>query len=100
MIVIFHFYSFEVVILLPIFVLTNKETNKYSTKMEIIPTTEKINVRGAINSLEIGSEPLELQKIDYKLSSVRATAGSITGDTGKTFTVTTTKYSIIVTRNS
>lgn len=68
--------------------------------MEILPITERINVRGAINALEVGSTPLLLSKIDYKLSSVRATAGSITGDTGKTFTVSVNEELITVTRNS
>lgn len=83
-----------------IFALTNKETNKYNTKMEIMPITEKINVRGAINALEVGSAPLQLPKDEYKLSSVRATAGSITGDTGKTFSVSVIEELITVTRNS
>lgn len=65
-----------------------------------MPITERINVRGAINALEVGSTPLQLPKDDYKLSSVRATAGSVTGDTGKTFTVSVTEEIITVTRNS
>lgn len=62
-------------------------------------TTEKINVRGAINALEIGGL-LELPKGEYIPSSVRNTAASIKGDTGKTFTVSVSDELISVTRNS
>lgn len=68
--------------------------------------TEKINVRGAINALEVGGEPLELPNAvsvggdGYKPSSVRNTASSITSDTGRKFTVSVTDEVITVTRNS
>lgn len=62
-------------------------------------TIEKINVRGAINALEVGGAPLELPKSVYILSSVRATASSVVADTGKAFTVDgTDKDKIVVTR--
>lgn len=63
-------------------------------------TTEKINVRGAIAALEVGAEPLELPRGEYIPSSVRNTASSITGDTGRKFTVSVTDELITVTRNS
>jgi hypothetical protein len=58
----------------------------------------KINVRGEINSLKIGGEALELPKDRYMLSSVRASASSVTGDTGKRFTITYNQNVIIVKR--
>lgn len=64
--------------------------------MEII----KVNVRNEINSLEPESGPLILPKSHYKLSMVRSTAANITGDTGKTFSVTTVENDIVVTRKS
>lgn len=63
-------------------------------------TMERINVRGAINELGVKDEPLTLDKTLYKLSTVRATAGAITGDTGKTFSVTTEGDNIVIIRNS
>lgn len=62
-------------------------------------TTEKINVRGAINALEVGGL-LELPKGEHIPSSVRNTATSIKGDTDKTFTVSVSDELITVTRNS
>ncbi len=63
-------------------------------------TTEKINVRGAINALEVGAPPLELPRCCYMPSRIRVTASTIAGDTGKTFTVSTTEDLITVTRLS
>lgn len=62
--------------------------------------TEKINIRGSINALEVNSDPLELLRTEYLLSSVRAIAGAVTGDTGKTFNVAKTDSHIVVTRLS
>lgn len=67
--------------------------------MEITPINASISVRGAINALEIDSV-LALSKRIYKVSSVRSTASSITGDTGKSFTVSVSNDTITVTRNS
>lgn len=49
--------------------------------------SEKINVRGILNALEIGDEPLEFVKSLYKTSSIRSIATAITTDTGKRFSV-------------
>lgn len=62
-------------------------------------TLKKINVRGAINLLKT-NKTLKLDSANYKVSSVRATAGSVTADTGKTFTVSKAENTITVTRNS
>lgn len=59
----------------------------------------KINVRGKINSLVVGSV-LELSRELYLLSSVRSIAASVTGDTRKTFSVKTEENLIIVTRTA
>lgn len=62
---------------------------------------ERINVRGAINALEVGGAPLVLPKgEDYQVSSVRSTAGSVTGDTGKVFKVSSKGDRITVVRKS
>ena len=61
-------------------------------------SAEKINVRGAISELAIGDEPLELPKEQYIVSSVRATAASITADTGRRYNVATTDKSIFIRR--
>jgi hypothetical protein len=66
--------------------------------METMIEQNKINVRGSINSLELGSEPLILSRRLYKPSMVRTTAGGITEDTGKRFSVTSRGDEIIVTR--
>lgn len=81
------------------FALTNKITNKYKKNMEITPTPSCISVRGAINALEVDGT-LYLPKKKHKVSCVRSTASSITGDTGKSFTVSTDDDNITVTRNS
>lgn len=62
--------------------------------------TEKINLRGAINALEVGAPPLELPKSLYKISVVRTSAATVTGDTGKKFTVSSTDTVITVNRLS
>lgn len=67
--------------------------------METTPTHACISVRGAINALEI-DKTLALPKRMYKVSSIRSTASSITGDTGKSFTVSVNNDIIAVTRNS
>ena len=59
---------------------------------------EKINVRGAIGELAVGGDPLELSKEHYLVSSVRATAASITADTGRRYNVATTDKLISVKR--
>lgn len=61
-------------------------------------TIEKINLRGAIKSLEIGGEPLKLPRPDYVPSVVRNTASSIKADTGANLTVTVSDHTITVTR--
>lgn len=61
---------------------------------------EKINIRGSMNLLEVEGLPLELAKCDYKLSVIRSTAFNISNDTGKKFSVTTSKKMIIVKRIS
>jgi hypothetical protein len=67
--------------------------------MEQTIKREPVSVRGRIDILDL-NEVLKLPKYEYKLSSVRATAGAITGDTGKTFSVTTFENTIIVKRNT
>ena len=59
---------------------------------------EKINVRGAISLLAVGAEPLVLPKELYIVSSVRATAASVTADTGRRFNVSVADQSIVVRR--
>ncbi|MDR2004944.1 MAG: hypothetical protein LBQ74_18125 [Prevotella sp.] len=66
--------------------------------MEILSTKERINIRGTINSLEVGDKPVKLSKTEYKLSTIRATAGAITGDTGKKFSVSVIDGKIVITR--
>lgn len=70
-------------------------------------TIEKINVRGAIKSLETEGEPLILpnaktvgEEKGYKPSSIRSNAYIVTCDTGRKFTVSVTDELIAVTRNS
>lgn len=62
-------------------------------------TLKRINVRGAINLLK-KDKTLKLNSTTYKVSSVRATAGSVTADTRKTFTVSKVEDIITVTRNT
>ena len=50
-------------------------------------TKKKINIRGSINSLEVGSDPLVFSRKDYILSSVRSIAYAIASDTEKRFVV-------------
>ena len=61
-------------------------------------SNEKINVRGAIAELEVGGEALVLPKEMYLVSSVRATAASLTADTGRKFNVSATDRSILIKR--
>lgn len=63
--------------------------------------TTEINVRGSINRLEV-KEKVLLPKSVCVVSIVRTTAGAITTDTGKKFTVSAVedKDNIIVTRIS
>lgn len=61
---------------------------------------EPVNIRGSINCLEV-REPVEFPRALCKVSSVRAIAGAITTDTGKTFNVSITdEHTITVTRLS
>lgn len=60
--------------------------------------TEKLNVRGALDSLKV-KEELTLPKGEYIPSSVRSTAASLGSDTGKSFSVSVGAESIVVTRN-
>lgn len=62
-------------------------------------TVEKINVRGAINSLEVGNT-LPLQRGTYIPSSVRNTAAALKIDTGKRFSVLVDNNTITVKRLS
>lgn len=64
--------------------------------METLSPTKKINVRGTINSLGIGDDPITLSKKEYKISSIRSIAGSLTADTGKKFSVTIADDEVIV----
>jgi hypothetical protein len=48
---------------------------------------KRANVRRLLNSLEAGGEAVYLPREEYILSSVRATASALTGDTGKKFNV-------------
>lgn len=60
---------------------------------------ERINVRRAIDALEVGGKPLILPKgANYKVSTVRSTAGNLTGDTGKVFKVSGKGKTITITR--
>lgn len=59
---------------------------------------EKINLRGAINALEVGGDALVLPKGDYAISVVRSTSSAITGDTGKRFSVSGSEECITVIR--
>lgn len=59
---------------------------------------EKINIRGAIKALEVGGEPLILPMSEYKPSTIRSTAGSITTDTGKKYKVEMMPEFVRVTR--
>lgn len=62
--------------------------------------TETINIRGSINALEV-SEAVALPRRLCVVSSVRAIAGMITTDTGKTFNVSAKDAeNIVVTRIS
>lgn len=70
-------------------------------------TTQKINVRGAIKSLEVIGKPLILpnaktvgEEKGHKPSSVRSNVNIVTSDTGRKFTVSVTDELITVTRNS
>lgn len=63
-------------------------------------TIEKINVRGTINALLVGEKPLILPRAHYVPSVIRNTAGSVTTDTGKRFTVSVGKNTITITRLS
>ena len=60
---------------------------------------ERINVRGAINSLEVRGK-LEFPKAGLKPSYVRNAASSIAGDTGKKFSVSVADDEIVVVRKS
>jgi hypothetical protein len=64
--------------------------------MEILSPAKKINVRGTINSLEIGDLPIRLLKKEYKISSIRSIAGSLTTETGKKFSVSIVDDEVIV----
>lgn len=63
-------------------------------------TIEKINVRGTINASAVGEKPLTLPRAHYVPSTVLNTAGSVTTDTGKRFTVSVGKDTITITRLS
>lgn len=76
------------------YVCTYKQTN--IVKMEILSPAKKINVRGTINSLEIGDLPVRLLKKEYKISSIRSIAGSLTTETGKKFSVSIVDDEVIV----
>lgn len=59
--------------------------DKYTNKMK---TTERINIRGTIRSLEeIGSKFIFPRNEDYKPSTIRNTAVSVKADTGRWFKV-------------
>ncbi len=60
-------------------------------------TEKRINVRAEINSLRV-RQMLALPKNDYRISTVRSTAATITGDTGKRYTVTTSAGQIMIKR--
>lgn len=59
----------------------------------------KINVRGAINALNVDGE-LKLSPKKYVPSSVRSIAASLKTDTGKRFSVSVADDEIVVTRKS
>lgn len=68
-------------------------------------TVKKLNVRGAIRSLHVGSKPIELPSVasagiknGYKPSSIRNTASSIASDTGRRFTVSVDEKTITISR--
>ena len=73
-------------------------TNQSKTNIVII-MKERINVRGEIKALEINAS-LTLPKGVYKPSVIRSTAGTVTADEGKVFTVNITDKLITVTRIS
>jgi len=64
--------------------------------METLSPAKKINVRGTINSLEVDDQPVRLLKKEYKISSIRSIAGSLTIETGKKFSVTIVDDEVIV----
>lgn len=72
-----------------IFVLINLLTYKYM---------EKINIRGAINSLKVEGGALKFPKPLYRPSIIRSIAGQITSDSGKKFNVSASLNEIIVKR--
>jgi len=61
---------------------------------------KKENMRGSIDALEVGGS-VEFKRVLYRLSSVRATASSITADTRKKFRVSGSEGNpIVVTREA
>lgn len=58
---------------------------------------KQINVRGGINSLEVG-EAFIVSRKDRTPHNVRTTAYMLADDTGKSFSVITTENEITVTR--
>lgn len=63
--------------------------------------TEKINIRGAITSLEtVGGDFVFPRTDDYKPSTVRSTAAQIKADTGRSFRVEVKRDKITVIRKS
>ena len=58
---------------------------------------EKINIRGAMNALEVGGS-FTLPRQEYRRSSVAVTASTLSYDFGKKFSVSINDTEIIVTR--
>jgi hypothetical protein len=73
--------------------MTEKKTKTRKTKA-------RVNVRGLMNSLVVGSDPVYLSRKEYRVSSVRTTAVSLTADHNKRFSITTDEESICITRVS
>lgn len=62
-------------------------------------TTEKINIRGAIKTIEkVGDKFVFPRNEDYKPTTVRNTASSIKSDTGRRFQVEVCERTITVIR--
>ena len=61
---------------------------------------KRINIRGLLNRLPEGNDPVYLPRADYRVSVVRAVASALTQDTGKKFHVTTPGKYIAITRVS
>lgn len=67
--------------------------------MNKMETTEKINIRGAIRSLAFSGDKVTFPRSeDYMPSTIRNTASSVKGDTGRQFRVEVSTEGITVIR--